>query len=54
MHVANVIFASIILFAMFGAATIAQGGDRRPAVERNSITPAATWLWQPVMRRASR
>ncbi len=54
MHVANVIFASVILFAMFGAATIAQGGDRRPAVQRSSVTTASTWLWQPAMRRAPR
>lgn len=52
MRGANVFFATIILSAMFGAA-IAQGGDRRPAVEANSLTPALTWLWQPPMRRAA-
>ncbi|MDX2205336.1 MAG: hypothetical protein NW223_21490 [Hyphomicrobiaceae bacterium] len=52
MRFANLICATIIVSALFGAA-IAQGGDRRPAIERSSVTPAVTWLWQPAMRRAA-
>ena len=54
MRIANVIFASVIVSAMFGAA-IANGGEAgwRPRAERSEINTAKTWLWQPAVRRAA-
>ncbi|MFX8608770.1 hypothetical protein ABTM33_18830, partial [Acinetobacter baumannii] len=52
MRIANVIFASLIVSAMFGAA-IANSGEAgwRPRVERSALNTSKTWLWQPAMRR---